>query len=260
MADEKDEKTESEAPVETPVTPTPSYVPADEFKTFQATIEGTLATVRESLQALNSSRVYEPARADAPAIEDASDEEIESALAEGKGAKIFRKAIDAAVKRLDAKYDARAANLENTAGSSLSNMAARLAKPLMKYYDKSYIKKEVDEYVRQLPARDRLNPENYIVVYNAVVGAHMDEIVSEERESALRAAASKPGVKPGDTSGRSTDSPTELSVKETFGEEAERELRNRGRSIDRIAQAFGFKDGKEYMKYVREQEGESAVH
>lgn len=256
-----DEKEEPEVPVETPVVPAaPSYVPADEFKTFQASITNTLDTVRESLQALNSSRVYEPARADAPAIEDASDEELDSALAEGKGAKIFRKAIDAAVKRLDAKYDARAANLENTAGSSLSNMAARLAKPLMKYYDKPYIKKEVDDYVKQLPAKDRLNPENYIVVYNAVIGAHMEEIVGEERESALRASINKAGVKPGDTNGRANETPVELAVKEVFGDEAERELRNRGRSIDKIAQAFGFKDGKEYMKHVREQEGEGSVH
>lgn len=260
MADENEEvSTETPAP-ETPApAPTPSYVPADEFKTFQATISDTLGTIRESLQALNSSRVHEAPRHDLPAIEDVADEDIEAALAEGKGAKVFRKAIEAAVKRLDAKYDARHASLEATAGSSLSNMAARMAKPLMKYYDKPYIKKEVDQYIARLKPEEKLNPENFVVVYNAVAGAHMEEIIADEREAALRAAANKSAPVPGGANGRSNSSPTDPTVEETFGVEAARELRNRGRNLDRIAQAFGFKDGKEYMKAVQESEGNDNV-
>lgn len=261
MADENENETQAAPVVETPApAPTPSYVPADEFKTFQATIADTLGTIRESLQALNSSRVYEPAHPAAPSIEDASDEEIESALAEGKGAKVFRKAIDAAVRRLDAKYDARHNDLEQTAGTSLSGMAARIAKPLMKHYEKPYIKREVDAYISKLPAKDRLNPESYVVVYNAIAGAHLDEIIADEREAALRAAANNAAPKPGSASGRANSSPTEPTVEETFGVEAARELRNRGRSIDRIAQAFGFEDGKAYMKAVQDAEGSDNVH
>lgn len=258
MADEQLELPETEV-TETPA-PTPSYVPADEFKVFQATITDTLGTIRESLQALNSSRVHEAPRIDAPVFEDASDEDLDAALAEGKGAKVFRKAIDAAVKRVEAKYDARQANLEATAGASLSNMAARMAKPLMKYYDKPYIKKEVDAYIAQLPPKDKLNPENFVVVYNAVAGAHMDEIIADEREAALRAAANKSAPTPGGASGRSNTSPVEATVEEEFGAEAARELRNRGRDLDKIARAFGFEDGKAYMKFKRESEGSDNVH
>lgn len=260
MADENEDVTETPTPTLEPTPPpAPSYVPADEFKTFQATITDTLGTIRESLQVLNSARVHEPARPAAPTYEDATDEEIESALAEGKGAKVFRKMVDAAVKRVETKYDARQSDLELTAGTSLSNMAARMAKPLMKYYDKPYIKKEVDSYIANLPAKDKLNPENFVVVYNAVAGAHMDEIIADEREAALRAAAAKSAPVPGGASGRANSSAVEPTVEEEFGPEAARELRSRGRDIDRIAQAFGFKDGKEYMAYKRESEGSDNV-
>ena len=260
MADEQEVTPEAPVVETPPAAPAPpSYVPADEFKTFQATIQDTLGTIRESLQALNSSRVHEAPHPTAPTFEDATDEELEFALAEGKGAKVFRKAIDAAVKRVEAKYDARQTNLEQTAGTSLSNMAARMAKPLMKYYDKPYIKKEVDAYIAQLPAKDKLNPENFVVVYNAVAGAHMDELIADEREAALRAAANKSAPVPGGASGRSNASATDPTVEDTFGPEAARELRNRGRNLDRIAQAFGFKDGKEYMKAVQDSEGNDNV-
>ena len=49
------------------------------------------------------------------------------------------------------------------------------------------------------------------------------------------------------------------TVKEVFGDEAERELRSRGRSIDSVARAFGMST-EDYLKLARENEGEGAVH
>jgi hypothetical protein len=235
----------------------PQYVPADEFKTFQATIQGTMDAVRESLQALNSSRVHEPARPDA-AIEDVTDEEIDAVLAEGKGAKVFRKMLDAATKRLDKKYEARASHIEETASNSLSSMASELAKPKMKHYNKDYIKKQVDAYLARMPIEQRLDPTNHLVVYNAVVGENNDRIVAEEVEAALRKAKNPAGVLPGGSNGRTNDSPVEATVKEVFGDEAERELRSRGRSIESIAKAFGMSK-EDYIKLARDTEGEGTV-
>ena len=215
-------------------------------------------TVRESLQALQSARTYEAPRAEV-VIEDASDEEIEAALAEGKGVKTFRKMINAAVANLDKKYDARARKIEETATGSLSGMAAEMAKPKMKHYAKDYIKKEVDAYAQRLSAEQRMNPENYIVVYNAVVGANMDKIVAEELEASKRKDRNLDGAKPGGSSGRTNESPVAPTVKEVFGDEAERELRSRGRSIDSVARAFGMST-EDYLKLARENEGEGAVH
>lgn len=252
-----DEPAAPEAPA--PAAP-PAYVPADEFKAFQATITGTLDMVRESLQAINSSRVHEPARPEA-AIEDVSDADIEAALAAGQGADKFRKMLAASEARLARSLGSRMENIETTAGNSLSDMALQMAKPQMKYYEKPQIKKKIDAYVAQLPMHQKLTPQNYLVVYNAVVGEHMSEIIQEEVEAALRKkAASGNAAVPGSSNGRSNESPTTQTVKEVFGEDAERALRSEGRSLDAVARGFGFKNGEEYLKYARgEQEGEGNV-
>lgn len=233
-----------------PVTPAPTFVPADDFKQFQSTITGTLESMKESIQALHQGN-RAPAVPEA-AIDDASDEDIDTALAEGKGAKTFRKLVGAAVSALDRKYDARAKRLEEISGTAIANIASDSARAKMKHYDKPYIKKEVDALLAQLPVENRLNPANHQLVYNAVVGAHMDEIVKEESEAAVRAANNKSSPTPGGSSGRANESPTDETVKDVFGEESERELRARGRSIDSLAKAFGFKDGKEYMKAAKQ--------
>lgn len=249
------ENTETTPETAAPAAPAPSYVPADEFKLFQSTITGTLDTIRESLQALNNSRVQSGNTA--PVVQDATDEEIDTALAEGKGAKVFRKMMAAAKAELDAKYDARAREIEDTASGSLAGMALEMAKPKMKYYDKPYVKQEVDNYIKQMPANQRLNPQNHLVVYNAVVGAHMDKIVAEELEAAARKNRNTVGAQPGGSTGRSNESPVHASVKEVFGDEAERELRSRGRSLESIAKAFGM-TVDEYIK-AGQGEGESTV-
>lgn len=249
------------APAPEPQTPSAAYVPADDFKTFQNNINSSLQAVTESLQALaRTSRPAEPQHG--PALPpDATDEEIEQALREGTGAKVFRKMFAAHTAQLDHKYETRAKHIETTASGALSNMALQIAKPQMKHYDKPYIKKAVDAYIDQLPVDQRLSPESHLVVYQAVVGQNMDKIVEDEIQARARAANNKTsGVQPGGASGRANDTPVEPSVKETFGDEAERELRARGRSLDSIAKAFGYKDGAEYLKAARDNEGEGNMH
>lgn len=240
-----------------PPAATPQYITADEYKAQQAIITGTLDAIKESLQALNSSRVHEVPRHETP-IEGASDEELEAALASGSGAKVFRKAIASEVEKIRREFGARAEVLENTAGGSLSNMAMQMAKPQMKHYSKPYVKEAVDKYVAQMPANQRLHPENYLVVYNAVVGQFHDTIVAEEVEAALRKAKTGSGVVPGGSNGRANNSPTTPVIKEVFGEEAERELRSRNRTIESIARAFGM-TADEYIKAANG-EGEGNVH
>ena len=265
MADEPLEppETPETPPVETPpATPAPTFVAADEFRAFQATITGTLQTINEGLRAIQSSRVNEPQREYVPpAIEDATDEEIDAALANGSGAKAFRKAINAGVEKVRRELTAQNAQLQNVGYSSIGALAAEVAKPKMKYYDRTVngvkIAEKVENYVKQLDPASRTNPGSYIAAYNVVVGENHDAIVAEEVEAALRQARTPSNVPvPPSGSGRTNGSPIEQSPEEVFGKEAMDALRFKGLDADSYARKLGYADAKAYAKLAREQEDE----
>ena len=257
MADnDETQETPAPAPEPTPTPTPPQFVAADEFRAFQAVITGTLNTIQESIQAQRSAQVHEAPRPEVQ-VEDASDAEIEQALQTGTGASTFRKLLAASEAKLRKELNTRAGAIENTAGSSLADIATRVSKPLMKHYDKPFIRKEVDALIAQMPVESRVNPNNHLIIYNAVVGQHADELIAESVEAALRAGKT-PGVKPGDTSSRNNAGPNKTTIKDVFGENSERELRAMGRDLDRVAKGLGFKDADEYIKYAQA-EGEGFV-
>jgi len=242
-----------------PEAPKPVYITADEYKVHQALITDTLGSIKESLQALHNNNPR-AAEAPEPEVPDATDDEIEEALRTGTGAKQFRKMVNKAKADLEKVMGARASRIESLAGGSIAGIAKSIAQSKMTHYNKPYIKKDVDMLLAQMPAEQRLTPENHLIVYNAVVGQHFDQIVADEAEAKARAAKNTAGVLPGGSNGRGTEAPADPTVENVFGEESARELARRGRDLDSLARGMGFKDGKEYLAYAKQNEGEGNVH
>src|SRR3990167_4940192 len=106
---------EPETPPVVPVTPpAPTFVPTEEFKAFQATMTGTLETMKQTLEGLHAvlaARGSEPPAPLAVTVPTITREQFTAAVAEGNAA-----VIDAYMeqgRRQDrAEFDTRMAQLE----------------------------------------------------------------------------------------------------------------------------------------------------
>jgi len=242
-----------------PAAPPPSYVTSDEFKRQNQMFENMLNSFQEGIRAIQLSNQGRPGQVEVPPS-DVTDEEIEAALQEGRGAKVFRKMVSGETEKLRREMVAAKQAIENESYGAMTSVASEVARPKMKHYDK--YKKEIDDSLAQLPPQSRANPQVHLEVYNMVAGRHMDEIIASEVEAAIRKSrTSAPAPTPGSATSRGTSSPTTQTVKEIFGDDADRALRAMGRDPDAWAKRMGYESMEAYMKMAAEQEGgESKVH
>lgn len=256
------EKPATPATPDPAATPTPTFVPADEFKQFQSTINTQFQQFQENfnviLASLNKAPVAAPV---AEGIEDVPLPELEQALSEGKGAEKFVKAINAAVKRLEGSFGKRVQELESTGLTAISELSKDAAKGDMPYYPR--FKKEIDAYVSALPAHLRTNKQIYVVAHNAIVGSpeNLAQILKEEREKILREAADPNAANlPTDINGRGKgkDGDAIPTVEGLLGKEAADALTSIGRSPDQHAMRMGHKDWATFATFVKEQEAANA--
>lgn len=262
---------ESPAP-ETPVSAAPegsdsgndggrNFVPADEFKQFQAMIEGQLSAVSANLGAILS-RSAAPAPAPAapsmPAIQEPTDDEIEDAMSSGKGAAMMRRlaAIEAA-KREQSLLQQHINPLRETGVSAIVNLTRTAVKEKLPYYGK--YEKEINGYLEQLPTDALTNPQVYEVAYAKVVADHLDEIVQERVKAAVGAAddavVNDPIASiirpPRATQPEGERVPT---VEELCGADAAQALRSRNQSPDAFARQLGYADWAAYAKVAKSME------
>jgi hypothetical protein len=233
-------------PVATPAVPT--FVPADEFKQFQATISSALGGINEGLRAIAADRQARSVTPQAP-IEDVSDEEIERALSEGRGAQTFRKMVRAERERLVREEIAPLRTQGLQAISSLTQDAVLSQKA---HYDR--FREEINDVIGRTDPTLRTRRETYEAAYRIVVGAHTDELVDEAREAALRGpkeVASEPGGRSGRIAGRG--GPT-LTVVESMGADSDAALRAKGQTGEDFARRLGYKSWADYAALKEAQE------
>lgn len=260
-------KKETDKPVvistpDPPVVPTPTFVPTDEFKQFQATITGQFNQFQDNFNAilaqLGSRKNDAPAD---PIIEDVTEEELEQVLNDGKGAGKIIKAMDAKIKKMEGAFNKRVQELESVGLNAISELSRDTAAGDMPYYSK--YKKEIDTYVATLPAHLRVSKQVYVVAHNAVVGQHLPEIMKDEREKILREAsnpedASLPtGINGRDKNKAADEIPT---VEDLLGKDAANALTSLGRTPDQQAQKLGYKDWATYATFIKKQDEEAQAN
>jgi len=228
---------------------TPTFVPTEDFKTFQQQITGTLQGINDALSQLSKTIV--PAGKSEVVGDRVKDEEIEEALRTGQGGGVFRRLVKEHVDELRTteinplRDEGLAAIGEVVAGS--------MAKELL-YYTR--FKKEIDEYVGKMPPGLRIRPEAIRMAHNAVVGAHAAEIVNEAKEAALRGGDTPPkggGAPPQGNARQAGAGGGTPTVEDLMGKDAADALAFRGLDGDALARRMGYKDWPTYAALAKEQ-------
>lgn len=245
MADEKNPPANPETPPSPPAESTPppvNYASADEFREFQRNVEGGFNKLLGMLQ-----RTGTVEATPATPIEDINDEELEEAIANGKGgSKLIRKAIAAAVEKV---RRSEVAPLRDLGLGSIAKLTRHMATKEMKFYDR--YRTEIDAAIDALPADQKLNPDLLIAIHNTIAGRpeNIEKMLKEERERALRSddagGSEIPGQRRGDVQNRQPAVPT---PRELWGEGGAQALEAAGRTPDRFAQGMGYRDWPHYVE------------
>lgn len=242
----------------------PQFVPLEEFNKAMSTI----ATLNASLQRMEG-RLDEASATRDRAI--SSDKplasqptvtlaEIETALAEGKGADKLAKYVQESVDAALASFKITNVDpIQNIGFSTMESLTKEIVKPKMPHYNK--YPKEVDDAIAKLPTHLRLHPEAQLFAYKAVIGSHVDEIVTEAKEAALRASSSDDGgTQPGAGSGRANAGAGSAKTPDAaalFGPEAADALRAKGVSQEDHAKRLGFKSWDDFATFTLKQREET---
>jgi hypothetical protein len=169
-------------------------VTKDEFSQLQASIFELKDNVTNYFMRQNTPAQTQPSTPAPLSIEDVSDEDYADAIAgnisdKHKAASIVQKRHTAIAKREKADLQQQLNQLQTVGMGAISNLTAQglQSKPHYAKY-----KKEIDAAISQLPPEARVNAEALNGVYNYIIGSHIDEIMSQERETVLRQAAPRP--------------------------------------------------------------------
>lgn len=233
----------------------PAWVPADEFKTFQATVNNTLGAITDTLGYLRDAAARGAASSaspgpTAPAGTPISDQQFAEACQTGDAG-----TISAYLKQREAALEAEHITpLRNTGLEAIAGLTKEHVTSTLPYYKRW--QKEIDAFVAQMPAGVRLHADVYRTAHNAVVGQHTSELIAEATEAAIRQAndpkpePGRPSVQPGRQRGTGNEVPT---VEEYMGREAADALAFKGLSPDDFARKLGrYKNWADYVKQTSE--------
>ena len=230
-----------------PAAPAPTFVPSDEFKLFQQTVNGTLGSITETLGYLRAAAERGPS-SPAPAVPAGtpiSAVQFAEAVQNGDAA-----VIDAYHRQMRDNWESELVTpLRNTGLGAIADLTRDTTVSRLPYYTR--FKKDIDAYVNSLPPQMRLSPAVYKTAHDAVVGANAETLLTEAREAAIRQAAdptpdsARGGARPGRMSGADKVP----SVAELMGADAEAALAAKGQTPDDYAKKLGYAGGwAEYAK------------
>lgn len=227
----------SKAPDPMP-TPEPS-VSKDQFDALSASV----ARLNETFSSYLEFQQRPAVPMGPPPIEEVSDEEIDRALSEGRGAASFRKMVQGEARR---QLQGIAPMLQQGI-ESLSHLSMRSAGRYDQPYAKEYAG-EIEKELSRLPVETRANPtamaEAWNYAYGKVLAGHIGDIQQRERETAIRQATA--GHPEGRSGGRvtiSTPGGGEMELPSLEDVVGGRELQNilrRHGSADGFARSQGF--------------------
>lgn len=241
--------------------PTPQFVTVDDFRAAQVSLTQQLETISAGLQALAAARRDIPAPAErqspVPAI---TADQFDEAMATGD-AKTVRAYLG---QQQEAFRQAHVAPIQLAGFEAISGLTRSFAESSVSEEFKPYVTKykaEIDQYLAGLPPAMQMRPEAHKLARDAVLGAHMPEIMADQRERFAREAADPANA--GVASGRGRGAPTAEplpTVEELLGKDAADALRSKGKDEEWLARTNGMKTYKEYVDLVRAQAAETEVN
>lgn len=243
---------ESAAPPEPTVPSGPTGEDWTRFQEENRTLREQLAEMRGAIDAMRSAPpppVVQPT-ADEPFV---SDEEIDEAVSEGKGAGAkFKKLVDQAVRKATAQLKATEIDPLRTGGMGALRELSAASLRSEKYYER--YKKEIDAVAAQVPPENLGSPQTWRLIYQNVVGSHADEIAAEAAEAALRQsrAEASPSALPG-SGGKDKDAgrpAPSREVRDIAGSEGEAALRYKGTDADAMVKRMDIPGVTTWDEYI----------
>ncbi len=225
----------------------PTFVPTDEFKSYQATMQGNFDQLNQTIGVLRDALVagtrtqppVPPAGTPGGAI---TEEQYVEAIQTGD-ARVVRAFHQQDKDRLIAEH---IVPLRDTGLDAIAGITREMATGQLPYYKK--YQKEIDGHIANLPANMRMTPQVYRLAHDAVVGSHNDEIVKEAVEAAIRAPATPEPMPSGGRTGRTSAAGAVPTVEELMGKDASDALAFRGMTGEMFAQRLGYKSWADYAK------------
>ncbi len=220
-------------------------------------------------QAVNLSGVNrQPAAPAGPTVEQqlaAVDEEIialddliDKAYEEEKPtAALRRKQLSLVERKSEIRLAAMSQSLEQRGVGMFEQITNTVMTPQLPMLKYPTVKREYEALLAQMTPNMRANPAALKNAYSMAVGMHIDEVMSLQAEETTRAAAAAAAGGQVPRSSRRQEAvgagggngDGDVSPEEHFGPDAVVALQSVGRSLDRVAQAFGFKDAKSYAAF-----------
>ena len=229
----------------------PAFSPEDlaQLRSANAELREQLAEMRGAIDAMRHTPSPQPAAP--PSSEPiVSDEEIDEAVSEGKGAGAkFRQLVDQAVKRATKQIkEAEIDPLRSYGTASLKELASVSIRS-NKHYER--YKKEIEAVASQVPAENLGNPQTWQLIYNNVVGAHADEIAAEAAEAAVRQRRDAGGEASLPGTGKSeAKAPPAPKARDFAGIEGESALRYKGVDEDELVKRMNIPGVTTWAEYV----------
>ena len=250
-----------ETPPETPpVVAAPAAPEPDRFADLQAQVAQLRDYMVTGMQALSQQRQQpeQPAMATGP-----SGEEIENAIAEGKGAAAIQALIDAKIAKatqdLQQNHIAPIGAMVQQHGveaiaALAREQAAASVEPELKPYVERYAQ-EIRQASSTLAPELAMRPEHQKNAQYFVLGQHIKEIMADVRERAIRSARENPtGDAPGKagrTKGAGDEPPT---ASDLFGKQAAKEVSEAG-GEDAWAKRRGYESWPDFLLKTNAIEG-----
>lgn len=247
-------ETWSEAPAEPGLTapepaaepappPPPQYVTREAFEQSQAETRQVLSALNETMSYLRAG-MAQPRAPQAPPQHRVTRAQFIEAMQTGD-----EKVIEAYERQQEQSWvETHVVPLRDTGLEAIATLRQEASMARLPYAAR--FKKEIDQFMAALPPAMRMNDEVFRTAHNAVVGAHAQELLAEERERAMRAGTEPPAEsadagRRGRGSSRSADStPT---VEDIGGMQAVAALQGKGQDADAFARRLGYKGWRDYI-------------
>lgn len=169
---------------------------------------------------------------------DITEEELEAAFQEGKGAAKLKEYMGRMAEDL---VQTHIAPLRQTGMAAIGETIMEIMKPQMPFYDR--FKKEITNFLEMYPPDLKVNRQAIKAAYDTVVGAHFNELAEEKVQQEVRKASGL--VVTPKTSGRGRGREEEVPDAESLAPGA---LSGVGRSEEEFARKLGYKSWADYQK------------
>lgn len=204
--------------------PTQNFATRDDLMAVVDSVKAIAAAVQQGVAT----------RTATPAIPEVTDDELMTAINEGKPTAALKRLTESIKQSLITEHIAPLRQQGMASLATLTKDAARVAAD-MPYFAK--FEKQIDALVQAVPLEQRADPNTYRTAYAIVAGQNVTAIIKEEVEKALRSPAGGDGGQLPNGGQRPAGGGTGVpTIGDLLGADAEANLKATGWTADQYAQ------------------------